>query len=276
MNKSHFHVLVIFVLLIVNTRAQKYTLLPAWKTDTIIPIPESVLYHANVLYVSLMDGPSGEKDGKGGIALLRPDGNIIDLNWITGMNAPKGMAILKGKLYVADLNEIVIINIRQKKILQKITVDGAIVLNDVTADNNGVVYVSDPRAGRVFRLNNGTVENYLSGLTKPNGLKAIGNNLYVLANGSLYRFDKNKKQQLISQGMDENTDGLEMVQNGSCIVSCWNGIMYLVSKKGNAQVLIDQRKDEYYTADIGYNAKQSMIYVPSLFKKTVTAYKLKK
>ncbi len=275
---KHFVTYFLFIFLLNNfLLAQDHSLIKIWETDTILPVPESALFDAKnkFLYVSLMDGPPTERDGKGGVGKLAKDGKIIDLNWVTGLNAPKGMGKYKNKLFVADLTEIVIINIRLKKVIKKIKVDSAKVLNDVTIDDDGIVYVSDPRAGKVFKLENDFVSIYLDNLTRPNGLKAIGDYLYVLANGSLHKIDEQKNKQTLVTGMDENTDGLEPVNKGEYIVTCWTGVIYYVKENGEKQLLQDTRKAGYYSADIGYDPKKKIVYVPSLFKKTVAAYSLK-
>lgn len=248
-----------------------------WITDTILPVPESVLYNKSdkSLFVSLIDGSPAERDGKGGIAILSSEGKIIDLNWITGLNAPKGMARYKNVLYVADLTELVVIDIKQRTVAKKIAIDSAVVLNDVTVDGKGIVYVSDPRAKKVFRVENNTASVYLNQLIKPNGLKVIGKFLYMLDNGSLYKIDKQKNKKLLVEGLDDNTDGIEPVKKGEFIVTCWTGVIYHVTESGSNQVLLDRRKEEYYTADIGYDSKTKTVYVPSLFKKTITAYAIK-
>ena len=99
----------------------------------------------NELYVSLIDGKGNEKDGKGGVAILNKDGSIKTLNWISGLNAPKGLGIYKNKLYVADLTDVVIIDTKAGKVLKSIAIPGAIFLNDITIDSKGTVYVSDTR-----------------------------------------------------------------------------------------------------------------------------------
>ena len=82
--------------------AQKHQLIKKWETDTILKVPESVLYDAanKILYVSNIDGtdPWG-KDGKGSIGKVGLDGKIIKVDWVNGLNAPKGMGLYKGKLY---------------------------------------------------------------------------------------------------------------------------------------------------------------------------------
>lgn len=267
-----------FTLVLHSTlQAQQHSLQKIWATDTILPVPESVLYDGkeDILYASLMDGKSTVRDGKGGIAKIGTNGKVIDLNWINGLNAPKGMGIYKNKLYVADLTEIVIIDIPHKNVLQKITVDSAKVLNDITIDANGVVYVSDPWTKKVFKLENNNPSIYLNNLVEPNGLKATGNYLYMLDNGKLYKIDKQRNKQAVAEGMDENTDGIEQIKKGEFIITCWTGVIYHVTENGEKQMLTDTRKEEQYSADIGYNKKKKIIYVPTLANKTVIAYQLK-
>ena len=97
-----------------NARAQ-HTIKKLWATDSVVAIPESVLPVKEVMYVSEIDGAPWGRDGKGEVGKLSRDGKIIDLNWITGLNAPKGLAIDGDLLYVADLDELVVINISQNK-----------------------------------------------------------------------------------------------------------------------------------------------------------------
>src|SRR5215470_772449 len=80
-----------------------------WETDTILKVPESVLLDADnkVLYVSNIDGTDGwAKDGKGSIGKIGLDGKIIAVDWVPGLDAPKGLGLYKGKLYAADIDEI--------------------------------------------------------------------------------------------------------------------------------------------------------------------------
>ncbi|MBK9681198.1 MAG: hypothetical protein IPO69_20475 [Saprospiraceae bacterium] len=90
-------------------------------------MPESVLFDANnqVLYVSNIEGtePWGA-DGKGSIGQLGLDGKIINAEWVKGLQAPKGMGIFNGKLYVADLKEVVTIDIASGKIENRFKVPG--------------------------------------------------------------------------------------------------------------------------------------------------------
>ena len=67
-----------------------------WETPTDLKNPESVAYapKQNVLFVSNVNGKPDQKDQNGFISKVSPsNGSIIELNWITGLNAPKGIAI---------------------------------------------------------------------------------------------------------------------------------------------------------------------------------------
>src|SRR5689334_3581992 len=90
----------------------KASLQKAWQTDTVFTTVESALYDPadNIIYTSNIEGDPSKKDGKGSIGKLKPDGTVINARWTTGLNAPKGMALLNGKLYVADVYELVEIN----------------------------------------------------------------------------------------------------------------------------------------------------------------------
>src|ERR1700744_280774 len=94
-------------------RAQTPSLQKIWETDTIVAIPESVLSEpaTKTLYVSLIDGGPWDADGKGGVGKLSPVGRQYNGTWITGLNAPKGMGRYGNRLYVADLSEVVVIDV---------------------------------------------------------------------------------------------------------------------------------------------------------------------
>src|ERR1700744_3895880 len=126
------------------TQAQQPSLQKIWETDTIIAVPESVLADpgSKVLYISLIDGGPWDVDGKGGVGRLSPDGKEYNGSWITGLNAPKGMGKYGNRLYVADISDVVVIDIARGVVEKKIPIAGATGLNDITVDKSGVVFVS--------------------------------------------------------------------------------------------------------------------------------------
>lgn len=241
-----------------------------------LKVPESVLVYRegrnSFLLVSQIDGEPSTADGQGGIARLGFSGELDDAEWVTGLNAPKGMAAQNGKLYVADINEIVIINVKKAEVEKKIPVAGAVFLNDVTIDSAGVVYVSDTRTNKVHRLKNGVVDDYLTNVESANGLKAIGRSLIVGAGTHLYLYDDKKNRLEIASGFAQGIDGVESVNRGDFLISCWPGLLYYVHTDGKVELLQDSQAAKINTADIGYDATTNSLYVPNFAKNTVTAY----
>jgi glucose/arabinose dehydrogenase len=261
---------------LVSINAQKATVQKLWATDTILKVPESVLVDdkENCLWVSNIDGAANGKDGKGSISKLSKTGTPINLDWITGLNAPKGMAKYKQELYVADLTELVVIDIKKGVIKNKIKVEGSVFLNDVTVNKNGAVFVSDSRTGKLHRYENNMVTIEVENLQGPNGLLSIDDQLLILDRGSLLSLAPGGTISKIMDGMDPSTDGIEKVAPNQYIVSCWNGIVYFVAAGAQKITLFDTRSEKINSADIGYDAKNKIIYVPTFLKNSVVAYQL--
>jgi hypothetical protein len=257
-------------------------LVKIWETDSTLKVPESVLYDATnkVLYVTNIDGsdPWG-KDGKGSIGKVGLDGKIINAEWVTGLNAPKGMGMYKGKLYVADLTEIVVIDIAKGKIVQHWPISGAMGLNDITIYPKGGLYVSDSKARKVYSIPVSFPKKMgfildSNQLKRPNGVLLHGNNLYVLDDGTMYRLEKNRTLTKITDGMEGGTDGIENVQDNDFIVSCWGGTIWYVKADGTKELLLDTREQKINSADIGYDVKNKIVYVPTFWKNSIVAYQL--
>ncbi len=277
MNKNIVFLLSAIILSGPLSAQKKPALEKRWETDSVFKVPESVLYDksAKVLYVANIDGPSGEKDGKGSIGKLGTDGKVIAVDWVSGLEAPKGMAKYKNRLWVADLDHMVVIDIDAAKILRRIKIDGAVFLNDVTVDNQGTVYVSDSRTKKVHKIEEDQPSVHLEDLQGPNGLLFHNGSLYVLDNGNLYRVEKDKKLHKLAGGMESSTDGIEHVKGNEFIVSCWSGVVYYVHGDGTTTILLDTRATKTNSADIGYDAVRKIVYVPTFFGNTVAAYQLK-
>ena len=270
----------IFVLFFVSifslANAQTHTLKKLWQTDTVITIPESVLpdVKKGILYVSLIDGEPWGADGKGGVGILNTKGVVVNNQWITGLNAPKGLGIFGNKMYVADINVVVVIDIKKGKVDKRIAIDSASGLNDITVTDKGVVYVSDSRTARIWKIENDKPTLYLENLKGVNGLRAVKNDLFILAGKNFIKADTNKKLTTIVE-LPQSGDGLEPIGNGDFIATSWGGYIYYVTANGKFETLLDTHLEKINTADIGYDAKKRIVYVPTFFAKRVVAYKLK-
>lgn len=247
-----------------------------WQTSG-LATPESVLYMAGkepYLLVSLIDGDPAGVDHQGGIAKLDPDGNILELNWVSQLNAPKGMATDGKLLYVVDITELVVIDLKEARVVKKIPLPGAVFLNDVTMVGAQKVYVSDTRTNRVYLVENGQPSVYLEQVDNANGLKAIGGSLVVGAAKQLLIYDSQKRPLVLAKGFAQNIDGVELISRSDFIISCWPGLIYHVGADGTLNLLLDVQKAQINTADIGWDPKNNRLIVPNFLKNSVTAYSL--
>lgn len=268
-----------FVAIAATTVGQSLQL--KWSSDTVLRIPESVLFDskANVLYVSNIDGKSGEKDGKGFISKMSPDGKIISLEWATGLNAPKGMGLHKGSLYVADLTGVAVFDVATGKQTSRVEIEGAQFLNDITIDSKGNVYVSDSATGKIHKLNGNKAELYFESpeFKRINGLLALKDGLYVAdaGNGKNYKLSADKKLTPYTETAP-GADGIVLVGKDEYIVSSWGGEVYFVDANRKSQKLLDTKEQKLNSADIDYDSKTKTVFVPTFNGNKVMAYEFKK
>lgn len=267
-------ILSFLILVAIHLDAQQHKLEKRWETDSVIAVPESVLPTMEILYISLIDGAGWTADSKGGVGKLTPDGKIIDTVWITGLNAPKGMGIAGNRLYVADMLEVIVIDIEKGKIEKKIKIDSAKGLNDITVTDKGVVFVSDSRGNKIWRLQNDIAEIYLDSVIAVNGLKAIGDDLYIGWGKSFVKTNSQKQIIKIAEVLHQ-IDGIEPIGNGDFILTAWVGYIWYVHADGRVETLLESHQQKKNTADIGYDQQKRILYVPTFNGKSVVAYNLK-
>lgn len=252
--------------------------------------PESVAQDpaTGVLYVSNISGAVMQKDGKGFIAKLRPDGTTIERRWVEGLNAPTGLALHQRTLYVADVDELVEINAASGEILKRYPAKGAIFLNDVAVAEDGTVYVSDTPLNMIWRLKDGNFEPWLANdtLNGPNGLLVEDGKLIVAALGKLagegqkqelgglYAIDI-EKQSISKVGDSESIGhlhGLQAFAPGVYLVSDWAaGGLYRVSAKSGSERVLKLGKG---SADFLYLPNSNTAFVPIMLNNSLVAYTL--
>jgi hypothetical protein len=68
---------------------------------------------------------------------------MIEPEWVTGLDAPKGMAQYGNTLYVADVDRLVAVDTASGEITGTWAAEDAQFLNDVAVDKSGRVFVSN-------------------------------------------------------------------------------------------------------------------------------------
>lgn len=274
---SYFLFIISFFIVANNCFAQ-HSLTKLWETDTVLKAPESVCFDATnkVLYESNIDGTDPwAMDGIGSIGKIGLDGKIIAVDWVTGLNSPKGIGMHNGKLYVADVTGIAVIDIQKAAIEKRIPVDDSAGLNDVSVGNDGIIWVSDSKNNKIYKIENDKPTVYLDNLKGPNGVLMRGKDFFILDAGGAYKVNADKTLTKLADGMEGGTDGIENVTGNDFLVSCWQGAIWYVSAKGEKQLLLDTKAEKKNTADIGFDAAKKIVYVPTFWKNSVVAYELK-
>jgi hypothetical protein len=120
--------------------------------------PESVISDGQVLYVTNVGKPLDPtaKDGNGYISRLSLEGKVFDSS-ITDikLNAPKGTAIIRGVLYVADIDRVIGIQLSSGKKIAEISLAsiGTKFANDLSVKDDFTLFVSATDLGKIVELN---------------------------------------------------------------------------------------------------------------------------
>lgn len=252
--------------------------------------PESAVYDPvrGVIYVSNVNGEPAAKDGNGFVSMLSPDGKATELEWVKGLDAPNGMALVGDILYVADKDVLVAIDVTSGEIKQRYEAAGAKFLNDVTADGQGRVYVSDMMANSIWRLEGGEFSEWLrdEALENPNGVLADDGRILVGSWGRMTDDFSTKvpghmkvvdvATKKVSPMGDTtpvgNLDGVEPDGRGGYTVTDWlNGAIFHVSADGKATRLLDLNQG---SADHEFIEKDRLVVLPMMMDGKVVAYRL--
>ncbi len=260
---------------------RNYGITEVWRSDTLLMTPESAIYDRarNVIYVSNLNFEPRMKDGNGFISILSAEGEILNLHWITGLSSPKGLAIVGDTLYTADVDEVVAMDINQGKIIRRMPVAGAGMLNDITSDSEGNLYISDSDAGKIHFYGKGLLTEWLTeGLKGPNGLLAEEGRLLVASQGSMdfAAIDLATKERTLLTDSVGRGDGIAFTgMEGYYFVSDWSGELFLIRPDNSKISLLDTKTQQTNTADIEFIPERNLLLVPTFFKNCIAAYELK-
>jgi sugar lactone lactonase YvrE len=263
--------------------------------------PESVLHDAeqDIYFVSNIVGASAQKDARGFISRVRPDGTIESEEWVTSgtndvtLHAPKGMAITGDTLWVSDID--VVRGFHRKTGAPVGTVDlaphGAVFLNDVVAAPNGALYITDtqikpdergnvshPGPDRLFRIGPDRVPSVALStdrFMRPNGIaldKRAERFLIVSYGGdSIFAWKPgNGNLEPLAAGPGQ-FDGIEITEDGRVFITS--------QSTSSLWELRDDRLVELIVnlpgaADLGYDAKRRRVLVPLTAANRVEMYEL--
>ena len=238
-----------------------------------LKMPESVVQAKDgTIYISEING--FDKDGDGQISKLDKDGKLTV--FATGMDDPKGLAIIGDKLYVADKTRI--LEVSKDGTWKEYTAAAAFAskpkfLNDLEADKAGNLYVSDSgdlkSGGQIYKISKGgtptlIVDSKNHDVLAPNGLLSDGRNQLLevdFESGILYRVNLTTgKLTKLAEGFG-GADGLVKTKAGKIFISDWKTGKVYKAVNGKA-VLI---KEGYQSAaDIALTTDDKTLMVPDM------------
>jgi hypothetical protein len=257
-----------------------------WSLDGFMNPESAYADGAGGYFVSNVNGGPLDKDGNGFISKVSADGKMTTLKWIEGLNAPKGMVMNGGKLYVSDIDNLVEIDPAAGKVTATYPAEGAVFLNDTAVDEAGNVYVSDIAKRKIWQLKDGKMSIWYEkdDLMHPNGLRVEGGKLIVAGwgkemqddgstkvPGNLFTIDLASKE-LKNMGSGEgigNLDGLERGTNGSFIVTDFmKGALLRIKEDGTSEMLLDMKAG---SADLEVSEDGKTAIVPVMMDNKIIA-----
>jgi hypothetical protein len=242
--------------------------------------PERVLYDADRdrYLVSNVNGDPTGLDGNGFISVLSPTGEVVAAPWIAGgvggavLDAPKGLAIAGGILYVADISTVRLFDAETGAPAGEIAIPGSTYLNGVSADSSGRVFVTDsgPPQGTldasgtqaVYRIENGAATTLAGGsLGRPTSIAASSRGVVIAPFGaaSLYRLDERGQKRDVTKLPAQGLAGV--VELGDWLfVSSWTASAVLRGKLGGSfEVALPEQSSP---TDLGFDTTRSRLLVP--------------
>ncbi|RKQ61797.1 hypothetical protein C7457_1244 [Thermovibrio guaymasensis] len=236
--------------------------------------PESAQCYKGKVYVSNVGNlPPDAKDGDGYIALVSKDGKILNDKFITGLNAPKGITFCSGKLFITDIDRVVVADPERGRILKGVPIKGAKFLNDA-ACYRGKVFVSDTQTNSIYTVDseNYSVKLYIKShkLEGPNGLAFTKDGKLIVASwggGKLIEVDGGIK--VLASGF-ENLDGVAISKDGTIFFSDFSAGKIYAYKDGRVFTVAQGLTSP---ADIGYCRGE--LLVPEFLMNDVKVMKVK-
>ena len=250
-----------------------------WKTDNIFDTPEGIVFdpELNVLFVSNIGGDEPwTKDGVGFISKMDLDGNVIEKEWISGLDGPKGMGIYNNSLYVSNIDEVVKIDIAKGEIVKRIPIKDAANLNDIDIDDQGKVYVSDSKMQKVHILVDDSPSVYYEddSFKNSNGV-LIANKQVLLATGNdIVILPAEGKAEILLKETG-GVDGIGQISENTYIYSHWPGRIFIHEVSKEKVKILEYPGKTKGTADICYLPERKILFIPTFFENRVECYQVK-
>lgn len=227
-------------------------------------LPESIVYDSLYNRYLVSSWNTGN--------LVQIDSNDVQSFFLVNQACYAGLCIVDGNVYAAGKSEGVRgFNLSNGDSVMNVSIPGSRLLNDITADNSGNLYLSDPQAHKIYRvrISDHTYSTFVSGgINVPNGiLFDEPNNRLILVSAR-----NNSPIQAISL-VDSSVstiiytsldilDGLTVDNQGNYYISSWgsSSVYRFDNEFSNPPEFISSHRQQ--PADIFFNKLDNILAVP--------------
>lgn len=247
--------------------------------------PEAVRYDAE-LDVYFVSNFNSRETGDGFITKADAEGNVLSLQFMVGtedypLNDPRGMFIIKDELFVADALGVFVFNKKTGSLLRFIDFSSFEpgFLNDISADAEGTLYVTDTGKTQLYRVINNTAEIFIESVPIfANGITLDpSTNNFILGSWRdetrIYGFDQSGNVKQYAEFEGGRYDGLEFVGENLIITSQADSSLKHFVPGGKDRIMI---KTPGRPADIGLDTKRYRIAVPYIALDRVDVWEIPK
>ena len=248
--------------------------------------PESVVhYEAEDVYFVSNVGSNAPGAADGFISRVSPDGTVLELKWIDGqadgveMDAPKGLAIVDGRLYAADYGNVRVFDPATGEQLDSVALPDATFPNGVAPHPEDGVLVTDTGVGEDFLpvqgaaavyhvTADGTVSDWIrdEALGLPNGIEHLGGTEYAVVTfadpGSVVYLDDGEVTETLTLEEAGNLDGVVQLEGGELLVTSWTVEAILsVAEDGTVTTVLEGYAGP---ADMSIDSDRQLLLIPLL------------
>jgi hypothetical protein len=236
-------------------------------------------------FISSVNGDPEARDNNGFITKVDGEGKILNLKFIQGgivdvmLHAPKGMALVGGTLYVADLDQLKGFDKTIGKALTVVSFPplspkDVVSLTDVTAASEQILYASDQRSNTIYRIDIAashrvSVLIHDDRLAGPAGIAVHPKTGHIIAvsweRGAILDISpEGRLTELVSNGFFssrfQNLSGVDFDRWGNMYVSDFTrGKIWRMTRDNRFQVIAEYLPSP---ADISIDRANNLILVP--------------
>jgi hypothetical protein len=150
-------------------------------------------------------------------------------------------------------------------------------LNDITADDLGNLYISDTDDNKIHKYSGGKVTIWFRDVMGPNGLLFDGDRMLVASQqaNDLSEIDMQTMEHSIIADSLIHSDGIAYTGiPGYYIVTDWEGEISMINHDNSVSSLLSTKGQQMNTADIEFIPEERLLFVPTFFGNQVIAFKL--